>query len=448
MTKFPQGLRGHVADIRCSPASIAGRDMSERARKEIPTTVADPTRIAALDGVRGVAILLVLFFHFTSFMGHSTLVGRGILNALRAGWAGVELFFALSGFLITGILWDARGVGTGNYFKAFYARRFLRIFPLYYGAIAFILLLGLLVPALHTAGFQNLWNRQAWLWLYGVNVGHEKIGFGAFEYDWCEFTHFWTLAVEEHFYLLWPLVICFLNRRIAMAVSALLIGISFALRGNWIAVHDGWLHALTATPRAAASLAMGAWLALALRGPTSAAMIRRVASAVAICSALALVMIAARSGGLIREKYDVAMYGVPCLGFFFTAMIALIVTGPQSLLHRSLENRLLVFFGKYSYGLYVFHYLFAPKLRAIRLSHLGFGSYTLGALIFLVLAFTGSIAISLISWNLFEKQILKFKSRFPYVRKPVFGLGTQGGGTEYARESPSRPLKKPVQVHG
>jgi peptidoglycan/LPS O-acetylase OafA/YrhL len=114
------------------------------------------SRSVPLDALRGLAILSVMVYHFTGVLGHTTTLGRSLLWVGHQGWVGVDLFFVLSGYLITGILWDERGANVRSYFVTFYARRTLRIFPLYYGVIALVLVLGTVVPALHTPDFVRL----------------------------------------------------------------------------------------------------------------------------------------------------------------------------------------------------------------------------------------------------------------------------------------------------
>jgi peptidoglycan/LPS O-acetylase OafA/YrhL len=120
--------------------------------------------VPALDGLRGVAVLLVLAFHFAHIDGEGGTVERALLGATRSGWAGVDLFFVLSGFLITGILLDVRW--SSGYFRAFNLRRVLRIFPLYFAYLAILFLaLPALVPALDVRR-----ETQGWLWTYLGNV--------------------------------------------------------------------------------------------------------------------------------------------------------------------------------------------------------------------------------------------------------------------------------------
>ena len=154
--------------------------------------------IPALDGLRGIAILLVVLHNAPDFPTHSS--GFIWLAAIvgTVGWIGVELFFVLSGFLITRQLLDSQR--SGNYYRAFFGRRILRIFPLYYVA----LLIGLVVfPLVFPGAVDSSSPRrdQIWLWTFLFNWAHPfgTAGFG--------FSHFWSLAIEEQFYLIWPFVV-------------------------------------------------------------------------------------------------------------------------------------------------------------------------------------------------------------------------------------------------
>src|SRR5581483_4595047 len=148
-----------------------------------------------------IAILSVLLFKAVAGYHPQTSLGSVTTAILGVGWAGVDLFFVLSGFLITGILLDT--TRSPHFFRNFYARRTLRIFPWYYGLLIVVFLI---VPHLFTVarpGVSDIFRHQAWLWTYTANIafeGKHKIYFDA---DWLRLSHFWSLAIEEQFYLAW-----------------------------------------------------------------------------------------------------------------------------------------------------------------------------------------------------------------------------------------------------
>ena len=224
------------------------------------------SNIRALDGIRGLAIILVLLHHFEGCVPPSNIVVGSLKATFNFGWAGVDLFFALSGFLITGILLDTREAN--NYFGAFYARRVLRIFPLYYfgphshpgscrtqaSAAA-----GVPLAADQKLYFLYLTN---WLALWKGKWGPNMLG------------HFWSLAVEEQFYLIWPLCVWLMVPRklTKLAISACVIAL--VVRIFWVA-HTGPDQAIVmATVTRMDSLLCGAWArfySAALRLSTSSA---------------------------------------------------------------------------------------------------------------------------------------------------------------------------------
>lgn len=165
-----------------------------------PTKDTSSIRIPALDGVRGLAILMVTLFRFGREAFPAEEYGRVVEKLIQVGTLGVDLFFVLSGFLITRILLQSQG--TSNYFSRFYYRRSLRIFPLYFLTLAVLLVV---LPKLHSgeATFIEAIEKQSYLWTYTTNLKmswDNAWGFGYLD-------HFWSLAVEEQFYLVWPLVI-------------------------------------------------------------------------------------------------------------------------------------------------------------------------------------------------------------------------------------------------
>src|SRR5688500_14259012 len=177
--------------------------------------------IPALDGLRGIAIILVMLHHFTYIRPTSGIDGL-IGSVMFFCWSGVDLFFVLSGFLITGILLDTRG--SEKYFTTFYARRTLRIFPLYY----LVLFLALVVlpnfPALHAMltaqeeTGQVVMPAQWPYWLYLTNFAIADRGW---VHGWVDVA--WSLAIEEQFYLVWPLVIWLCPPRVVAVLCAVIL---------------------------------------------------------------------------------------------------------------------------------------------------------------------------------------------------------------------------------
>ena len=214
------------------------------------------------DGIRGFAILLVTAYRFNLGPVDADYgrLGRVLFKAFSVGNLGVDLFFVLSGFLITGILFDAKG--SRHYFRDFYIRRALRIYPLYYGVL-FVALVAL--PLLLGARYQLFPEAradQASLWLYVANF------LMGFRNEWClgSFRHFWSLCVEEHFYLIWPLIIFFCTRRQALAASLLTIALAIVGRVVWLMLGGPKVAVEAFTCFQCDGLALGSFLALVARG--------------------------------------------------------------------------------------------------------------------------------------------------------------------------------------
>src|SRR5271156_1921130 len=125
------------------------------------------SHMVALDGVRGLAIVLVMFVHFVGALTPHGMLERGIVKVSNYGAWGVALFFVLSGFLITGILWDSKG--DPRYFRSFYIRRTLRIFPLYYAVLAVLFLVLPRLPSLCPPSLDEAARHQGWVWAYLTN---------------------------------------------------------------------------------------------------------------------------------------------------------------------------------------------------------------------------------------------------------------------------------------
>jgi peptidoglycan/LPS O-acetylase OafA/YrhL len=373
--------------------------------------MAPGTHHPALDGLRGIAILSVMAFHFVLFSGIQPQgrLERVLFSCGEAGWFGVDLFFVLSGFLITGILFDTRD--RPGFGKTFYGRRALRIFPLYYGflALRFFVLprLASASPALRMIPFES----QLWQWGYLSNVQITLRGWEALPYD---LQHFWSLAIEEQFYLVWPWLVFSLSRRALLRVCAGMMVGALVLR----AVLDGHglgIPSYVLTPARMDPLAVGAALALISREPRDRAVAARFSKPVLLVAGLALALMFVLRHGLRFQDPVVGTFGFSLLAVFFGALLFVGLTAPPTgRAGRALSAAPFRFFGKYSYALYVFHQPVALRLAAAGLGALlipKVGGRLPGVVCFAAAALAVSLVAALLSWNLWEKYFLRLKDR-------------------------------------
>lgn len=361
-------------------------------------------RIAALDGLRGIAILMVMYFHL---LPEAIWPAQAWLRkTLQTGiGSGVDLFFVLSGFLITGILLDTHG--SPHYFRNFYARRILRIFPLYYGALAVIF--GLL-PALGLLGgasFDNIRELSPWHWAYLSNVAWflHPTGLDSAQ---LELRHFWSLAIEEHFYLIWPLLVGFATPRRVRHLCLAIFVASLALRTGWaLRTHEFSLFAFL-TPCRLDTIAAGSFLA-ALTRESGWQKYLPAAKACFWISGLALagLFLRMQGNGTIRSV-SIALTSL----LLASALLIALNRPAGSPTHRLLASRFLCFFGKYSYGLYLIHGLMIPFLGhqfppAPWIAALG--SNLAGCLAVGTFKIALVTPLAMLSWHCYEKQFLKLK---------------------------------------
>ena len=355
--------------------------------------IADRRRIVALDGLRGIAVLMVVLFHCNLSVG----VANGRLSrVVRSGWMGVDLFFVLSGFLITGILLEEKG--KPHYFRNFYARRVLRIFPLYYGVIA-----ACVIAALVSGKWSGLLHEQGWLWLYGVNLKVAATGQWLFRFGRLELDHFWSLAVEEHFYLIWPALVLLLNRRAMLWLCAGIMLGSPLLR-LWLCRHGHDTAAFAFTPCRIDSLAAGSAVALLSRSETGSVWLNKLAKPLALVSLVGLGIIFHGNNGLNHEDAWTNVLGCSLMALLFASAVWLIAqTAPSSVAGRMLCNPVLVSIGTVSYGLYVLHMLVITTMP-----HRG------GFALFAVEVLAASYALAMASYYFYERPFNRLKRYFAY----------------------------------
>ena len=372
-------------------------------------------RIQSLDALRGLAIIAVVLYHATPDQATGGILSEFVVSLRSCLWTGVDMFFVLSGFLITRILLETRN--RPRYFSVFYARRFLRIFPLYYLFIVTVIFGGAIFAGLfsrfsflaESESYQRLWQGQVWLWLYLHNfvqaAGPSRLpGMG----------HLWSLAVEEQFYLVWPLVIWLAPRqRIGILIATLfaigfLVRLTFSLNGlpPWAIMH--------LTPFRLDSLLVGSAIAVIGRDANWNAIAktcRRYLFAVA-ASVILLVW-------LWRGTFDwgdpvVQRYGFISFSLFAGCIVHWFIERDKNyapfgpLQSKDGASKVLHAWGKYSYAIYVFH---MPVIHAMKkcCSQLPFG---LNGTLEVFLSALVSFSLAYLSWHLYEKHWLKLKPAY------------------------------------
>ncbi len=331
-----------------------------------------------LDGLRALAVALVVLEH-TGF-GHAV---------FPLGIVGVWLFFTLSGFLITGVLLDAEEQGGGGWrgVGVFYARRFFRIFPAYYLALAVGILLA--VP-----GARERWPS------YAAYLTNWRVALGDGHFTGATLDHFWSLAVEEQFYLVWPFAVLFLSAR--WRVPLFILAAVSAPLTRFVLAAAGWdrVALLAPTPCGLDALAVGALAAVGLR--QLPALTRKLAG-YALPAGL-LIVAAAVAADLCGCVVPFARAAFP-LGLTL-ASVFLVVRGAEGfggVAGQLLSCRPLRYLGRISYGIYLWHQIVIELLLYVMVPNAA-------------AAFAGSVAVAALSWHLIEAPLNGLKRYFPYTR--------------------------------
>jgi peptidoglycan/LPS O-acetylase OafA/YrhL len=346
--------------------------------------------ICEFDSLRAIAAMAVMAAHF---MGSATYL------LARIGWPGVVLFFCLSGYLITGILLECSELKQSpvKTLGRFYIRRALRIFPLYYLAV---ILFAIFVPAIR----DNLW----WFLLYAANIGKS---FGS--ESWMPLNHFWTLAVEEQFYIIWPFIVLFAPRKWLMATCAGMFVFAFVFR---LSV---WNYGFSAqaiqqlTPSCVDALGMGAFFAVAQVKPE-----RNKLKAIAKWLAIVFSVV---SIGVYSIGNDIAqlLLAPTVYSLSFSSLLYLVAINSGSPSMWLLRLAPLLFLGQISYGLYVWHLPVMWGYRSFLEFVFGFNPherlpFVLNGLTQVSVLAILTVLVSVLSWLALERPINNLKSRYPY----------------------------------
>jgi peptidoglycan/LPS O-acetylase OafA/YrhL len=361
--------------------------VQESSRTLVTNGTTIPAIIPAIDGLRGFAIIGVLLFHL------------GIPKC-SLGWTGVELFFVISGFLITRILLNT--CEDRDYFKRFYVRRALRIFPIYYLVIIIYTVVAV------SSSFGALRTLSLY-YVYLQTIPQLRSQFTIM----AMLGHTWTLAIEEQFYFFWPLVIFLVKGRKLLVVITMMFFVALGLRFAFLRfpnpfLIDGWIGVQIDT------LAAGAIVAYTSRINNRQTMQRwlSVAFLVGMASLLILVSIVGTSAFWTPKIWGRSWYGpllISILACTFSGIVGLAAIGHRWT--RWLEFRPLMRWGKISYGIYLFHpFVFLLVDRAVR--YTGHAQGHLASRGIMLAKLSLSYLVASVSWKLIESPILQLKDRF------------------------------------
>ena len=368
-------------------------------------------RVPELDGLRGLSILMVMMVHIIPFnpIHIDNPIFKIIFMVSSMGWVGVDVFFVLSGFLITSIL--LRTKQDEGYFKKFYARRILRIFPLYYATITFVFIaVALITPDKRQEILSNMPLYYFYLsnWGFAFNKLSDPFGIGLT----------WSLAIEEQFYLAWPIIVYYLDSKKLAFFSCVLVVSSLFLRigllnnlGSTIIYSEFFYHA---TFTRLDSLILGALLAIAFESNSWKTTLKYASIPVFFISfGLVGYLAFLQPHSPLWGNPPMYTYGFTFIGLGASGMVIMLTTfASDNPIRRIFRNNFLLFFGKYSYAIYIFHRLPIPFLEDIFKKYMG--NNVLSWFLFNFCAIFIPVTLALVSWNLFEKPILNLKKYFTY----------------------------------
>lgn len=413
------------------------------------------THLPSLDGLRGLAVLLVLLHNFDVL----ELSGPRVMGAVLVkeffyiGWIGVQLFFVLSGFLITRGLLQTQG--QPGYFQRFFMKRVLRIFPLYYAALLLFLIV---LPATGLIPERPMLHSPWWMWTYLSNWTTPTEPTGG------PMPHFWSLAVEEQFYLLWPLLLWKLRLRQVWWLCLGLTALSPLLR-LWMVSQgaaDEAIYEFTFCRMDA--LTAGAALAAWDQGRAAHGSSRWRAGHLLAASAVLLLLTAVASHGFRRIGPTPQVVGYSLLALTFTALTGWAVLTDQarsrgarvSVWNAVLRWSVLRTFGQYSYAIYVFHKPLHDLVGAPLLARWTGQPHTAEvgvALLYFAAATAVTFAVGWLSWHTFERHFMALKDRLPDPSRPVrppLRSGIRGTVTAAQRRNfrePKDELRAALRAH-
>lgn len=377
-----------------------------KAKRRSPSRVAEPSHKPELDGIRGIALLAVMLSHGGGrYILQTTLAAKLFAYAMVPGWGGVELFFVLSGFLITGILLKSKAAE--NYFSSFYARRFLRIFPIYY----------LVVTAGLVAAHYSVW------WNTMMPPERMRISYYFYAQNWplfwnhgayqtvSVFGHFWSLAVEEQFYLVWPLIIWLLPEGWILLLCTVGLVMALPLRFYMVHHYAESLGAMVMTTSRMDGLLIGVILAILLR--RGQIPLRWIYLALGLGGGIFGYIAVFHHRELIDTQFYMPTLGITSFALLSGGLLALSQHRFPRLQHVLCAGWLRTV-GKYSYGMYIYHipvYLICEHFLLTRFG-VAFPMPLRWALPYIAFLIAVTFLMAKISYDLFESKILALKVHF------------------------------------
>lgn len=362
--------------------------------------------IVAVDGLRGIAVLLVFLLHFVALQLPREIASWQAYLSVSLGlsFSGVDLFFVISGFLISGILMDNREAP--NFYPVFYLRRVLRIIPLYYGFILVCWLAGRFAPDItpQTYPVGAYLGFLSNFWMAANN---------AWELGWLAVA--WTLAVEEQFYLIFPLLIkvCSPARFVPMAMAAIVL--APVLRVSVLLFAPSWsLSTHVLAPCRMDSLAFGVLAAIAMRHERMHGWLIKHPRAPALLALATLPVLAYLTLSRAEpQMLPMAAFGYTAIGMFYMAVLLALLLRQPIWLAQICETRILVFIGGISYFIYLFQWMAGSLIfRAFGRPHVQLASLQDAGLTVLTLA---ALAVAgAVSLKFFESRLIALGSRFRY----------------------------------
>lgn len=363
-------------------------------------------KLPALDGLRGIAVLMVMLYHWTILPPSN--FDAPAFSLLGSGWMGVDLFFVISGFLITGILLDSKG--QKHYYKNFWIRRSLRILPLYYLFLFLVFAVMPLFVKVDTTETGPI--NPLWYWALLSNIYYSV------KAHWIHATLdcTWSLSIEEQFYWFWPFAVALLSRQNIYRLCLGLIALAPICRTLlWYAGTEP-IHGYVLTFCRTDALAFGGLIAIFWRSGKPKTYFLKLGRTFTFTTALPLVaMLLYRNGDLLDPLVRTA--GLTIIGFFFTGLLCLALSAStRGNFHRALITKPLLFLGKYSYCLYLCHLpirnlmrtaLFPPEALLPYM-----GTYLFSQVLFYIACAVPTLFVAFCSYHLYEKHFLKLKDKF------------------------------------